>query len=436
MAESRRVILPYGPRSAFVPFHERKERFAVGVAHRRCGKTVATVNDKIRRAALTDKAQYRGAYIAPYLRQAKDIAWEYLKRFSLPIAAKVNESELWVELVNGSRIRIYGADNAEALRGAYLDDVTLDEFADMSPSVWGSIIRPMLADRHGTATFIGTPKGRNAFFEIFERAKGDPDWFTFLLPASKTGILPQVELDAARQDMTAEQFAQEFECSFDAAILGAYFGKEIAELEQAGRICAVEPVEVIPVNTAWDLGIGDSTAIWLWQAIGSEVRIIDHIESSGQGLPFYVKELEARGYRYGVDYVPHDARVRELGTGKTRVETLQALGRNPALVPAHKVMDGINAVRLMLPKVWVDRDKCRDGLEALRQYRAEFDEKARTFKDAPRHDWTSHSADAFRYLAMAWRSITAPAAEVRQSFKLNHELTIGDWMVFKATRCR
>jgi phage terminase large subunit len=407
MARIERRVIPYAPRRAFQPFHNRVERFAVGVAHRRCGKTVATVNDMIRRAICTDKDHYRAAYIAPYLRQAKDIAWEYLKRFSAPICGKVNESELWVELLNGARVRIYGADNAEALRGGYLDDATLDEYADMAPGVWGSIIRPMLADRKGTATFIGTPKGRNAFWEIYKRAEAEPDWFSFFLPASETGILPQSELAAARLDMTPEQFEQEFECSFEAAIIGAYFGKELAEAERGGRIADIVPVAGVPVHTAWDLGIGDSTAIWLWQAIGSEVRVLDHIENHGQGLPWYVAELEARGFDYGHDYVPHDARVRELGTGKTRVETLQALGRKPRLVPAHKIMDGINAARLMLPRVWFDGEKCKSGVEALRQYRAEFDEKLRAYKDAPRHDWTSHSADGFRYLAMAWREIAA-----------------------------
>ena len=424
MAELKRIVIPYAPRSCFLPFHNREQRFAVGVAHRRCGKTVATVNDKIKRAILTDKQQYRGAYIAPYLRQAKDIAWEYLKRFSAPICSRVNESELWLELINGARIRIYGADNADALRGGYFDDVTLDEYADMAPGVWGSIVRPMLADRRGTATFIGTPKGRNAFYDIYERAKTDTEWFSFFLPASHTGILPQSELDAARLDMTPEQFEQEFECSFEAAIIGAYFGKELADADRHGRITAVEPAPGVPVHTAWDLGIGDSTAIWLWQAVGSEVRVIDHIENHGQGLPWYAAELASRGHRYGFDYLPHDAKVRELGTGKTRVETLQGMRRNCRLVPAHKIMDGINAARLMIPRTWFDATKCRYGVEALRQYHAEYDDKTRAFKDAPRHDWTSHTADAFRYLAMAWREIAAEAPEpVKPAIKSIHGTT-------------
>jgi phage terminase large subunit len=304
-------------------------------------------------------------------------------------------------------VRIYGADNADALRGGYFDDVTLDEYADMAPSVWGSIIRPMLADRQGSATFIGTPKGRNSFHEIFEKAKTDPDWFQFILRASETKILPLGELLASRQDMTPEQYEQEYECSFEAAILGAYFGKELAEVERAGRIVELQYDRELLVHTAWDLGIGDSTAVWFFQVSGSELRIIDHYENHGQGLPHYVGVLESKPYKYGDDWVPHDAKVRELGTGRTRLETLISMGRKPRIVPDHRIMDGINAARMSLAACWFDGDKCRDGIEALRQYRSDFDEKLRTFKDAPKHDWTSHTADAFRYLCMAWREMTA-----------------------------
>jgi hypothetical protein len=387
------------------------QRWAVMVAHRRFGKTVGTINDLIKRAIELRRDHGRYAYVAPFLSQGKEIAWEYLKRFAEPAITDKNESELWVEVCGKARIRIHGADNPDRLRGAYLDGVVLDEYADMRPSVWGEVIRPMLADRQGWATFIGTPKGRNEFFAIWDRAqKDEANWFAMMLRASSTGILPQSELDEARRDMTPEQYEQEFECSFEVAILGAYFGKEIAQLERDGHICELPYERSLPVHTAWDLGIGDSTAIWFFQVVGSEIRVIDHYEAHGQGLPHYAGVLASKPYKYGFDYVPHDAKVRELGTGRTRIETLQQLGREPKLVPLHKIMDGINAARLSMPMVWFDRVKCAEGIEALRQYRAEFDEKTRAFKDAPRHDWTSHSADAFRYLAMAWREM-APQPE-------------------------
>lgn len=390
------------------------------VAHRRFGKTVGTINDLIKRAIELRRDHGRYAYVAPFLSQGKEIAWEYLKRFAEPAITDKNESELWVEVCGKARIRIHGADNPDRLRGAYLDGVVLDEYADMRPSVWGEVIRPMLADRQGWATFIGTPKGRNEFWQVWDRAQQDEtNWFAMMLRASATGILPQSELDEARRDMTPEQYEQEFECSFEAAILGAYFGKEIADAERMGRICELDYEPRLPVHTAWDLGIGDSTAIWFFQVVGSEIRVIDHYEAHGQGLPHYAGVLASKPYRYGEDFVPHDAKVRELGTGRTRIETLQQLGRNPKLVPHHKIMDGINAARLSMATVWFDRSKCSDGIEALRQYRAEFDEKTRAFKDAPRHDWTSHSADAFRYLAMAWREMAQPAGKEEPVRRLN-----------------
>lgn len=416
----RRIVLPYGPRRVFMPYHDRRQRWAAMPAHRRAGKTVACINDKIRRAIELTRPHGRYAYVAPFLSQGKEVAWDYLKRFAAPLVADKNEGELWVELINGSRIRIHGADNPDRLRGAYLDGVVLDEYADMRPSVWGEIIRPMLADRQGWATFIGTPKGHNEFYAKVCEARENPDqWFYAELKASETGILPQEELDDARRSMTPEQYAQEFECSFEAAILGAYFGKEMAEAERTGRICEVPYERDLPVHTAWDLGMGDSTAIWFFQVLPTEIRVIDYYESHGHGLPHYASVLASKKYDYGDDWVPHDARVRELGTGRTRVETLKELGRNPKLVPSHKVMDGINAARLTLPMVYFDRFKCADGIEALRQYRAEFDEKTRAFKDNPRHDWTSHSADAFRYLAMAWREMAPPAQKPPAERRLN-----------------
>lgn len=387
-------------------FHERRQRWAVIVAHRRCGKTVATINDMVRQAITLDRDHGRYAYVAPFLAQAKEVAWEYLKRFSQPIQADKNEAELWVELINGARIRVHGADNPDRLRGAYLDGVVLDEYADMRTTVWGEVIRPMLADREGWAVFIGTPKGKNEFWRLWEAAKSRDEWFHLMLKASETGILPAKELEEARADMTPEQFEQEFECSFEAAIVGAYYGGTLADMaREPGRFGVVEYDRLLPVHTAWDLGVGDSTAIWFFQVAGREIRVIDYYENNGFGLDHYAKVLRDREYSYGTDWVPHDARVRELGTGRTRIETLISLGRSPKVVPDHKLFDGINAARLAIKQCWFDEAKTSQGVEALRQYRAEFDDRLKVFKDQPRHDWTSHAADAFRYLAMAWREI-------------------------------
>jgi len=379
---------------------------------------VACVADLVDAALRCEKPNGRFAYIAPYYTQAKDVAWMYVKQFASAVpGAESNESELRADFPhNGARVRLYGADNADRMRGLYFDGVVLDEPADMRPSVWGQIVRPTLSDRQGWAVFIGTPKGKNEFWVRYDYATQSPDWFDFMLRADDSGLLLESELADARQTMTVEQYEQEYLCSFDAAILGAYFGKEIAEAERAGRIKEVPYDPALPVHTAWDLGIGDSTAIWFFQVAHDSIRVIDHYENHNQALPHYAAVLATKPYRYAVDWVPHDARVKELGTGRTRIETLQNLGRKPDVVPAHKVMDGINAARLTLRRVWFDRDKCRDGIEALRQYRADFDEKTRAFRDTPRHDWASHTADAFRYLAMAWQEIAGeplPPAPMR-----------------------
>jgi phage terminase large subunit len=406
LVERIRVVIPYTPRAQFVDFHARHERWACIVAHRRAGKTVACINELIKAALLCNKPDPRFAYLAPYYTQAKDVAWNYLKKFSAVIpGVETNESELRVDFPNGGRVRLYGADNYDRMRGLYLDGVVLDEPADMDPRAWAEVVRPALSDRQGWATFIGTPKGRNGFHAIWENAGDDPAWFRAMLRASETGLVALSELEDARKAMTPEQYEQEYECSFDAAILGSYYGKDIAEAARQNRIREIAYDPEMPVHTAWDLGMGDSTAIWFFQVAPDGVRFIDHYENHSQPLGHYAGVLAAKPYKYADDWVPHDAKVRELGTGRTRVETLKSLGRKPRLVPDHKLMDGINAARVGFSRFWFDEVNCRLGLEALRQYRTEFDEKTKAYKDNPKHDWTSHTADAFRYAAMAWKEM-------------------------------
>lgn len=412
----RRIIdLSYRPREQFVPFHQRRQRWSCLVAHRRAGKTVACVMDLIDFAVRCDKPHGRFAYIAPHWNQAKDVAWLYVKRFTAPIpGVRLNESELFVEFAhNKARVRLAGADNYDRLRGNYLDGCILDEYGDMHPAAWPEVIRPMLADRKGWATFIGTPKGRNDFFLKWEEARADPrGWFALMLKGSDSGLLDDEELADIRKTLTPEQYEQEIECNFNAAILGAYYGKEIEAAEKAGRI-GVFPVDpALPVHTAWDLGIGDSTAIWMFQVAPDGVRVVDFYENHSQGLPHYAAVLAAKGYRWGDDYVPHDARARELGSGRTRAEVLLSLNRKPKLVPNVSVEDGISAGRQSFTSFYFDGYRCAAGIEALRQYRSEYDEEKKVFSNKPRHDWTSHAADAFRYMALAWRELKpAPPPE-------------------------
>lgn len=407
-------MIPYRPRSVWLPYHQSAARWRVVVAHRRAGKTVAAINGLIKTALTCQLPDARCAYVAPYLSQAKAVAWDYLKKFTAPIpGVKWNEAELRADLPNGARVRLFGADNADALRGQYFDDVDCDEFGDWDPRAWTEVIRPALSDRQGKATFTGTPRGKNTFYDLRQRAKSGADgWALWELKASQTGLLTAAELEDASASMDEAAYQREYECSFDAAIEGAYYAREMNKAESDKRICRVPLEPTVKVETWWDLGIDDATAIWFVQDVGPERRIIDYLEVSGEGLPAIVKRLEAKDYRFGRHILPHDAEARELGTGVSRVETLKALGlRDITIVPAQSVADGINAVRLMLSKCWFDAEKCARGIEAMKQYRREWDGKRQVWRERPLHDWTSHAADAARYGALA-RPIVKSSAKL------------------------
>ncbi|RHH25982.1 terminase large subunit domain-containing protein [Desulfovibrio legallii] len=408
------VTIPYKPRPLQRRFHDERTRFCVLLCHRRFGKTVAAVNDLVRQALRTERKDWRAAYAAPFYSQAKAVAWDYLKKFSAPLpGVQYNESELRCDLPNGARIRLFGTDNAQALRGMYLDDLVLDEPADMGRTVWTQVLRPMLADRQGRALFCGTPQGTdNLLYDVWQQAGADQSglWSRFRFPASETGYLPQAELEAARQSMDEAEYAQEFECSFAAAVRGAYYAELIDAAEVAGRIRDITVEPQLPVHTAWDLGMDDATAIWFFQVEPSgDWRFVDYYEASGEGLAHYAKVLQDKGYLYGTHVAPHDIRVRELGTGKSRWERASELGIRFAIAPQLQVSDGIDAVRHKLPRCWFDSTRCADGVRALRTYRKEWREKNNVYADRPRHDWTSHCADAMRYAVTGFRDSTSPA---------------------------
>ncbi len=400
------IVIPYRPRVQFKGFHNRTHRWATIVAHRRCGKTVACVNDLIKRAVVEKKERGRYAYIAPFYSQAKQVAWEYLKYFSAPIQIEEpRESDLSVKVMGDAVIRLYGADNPNTLRGMYFDGVVLDEFGDMKPSMWAEVIRPALSDRKGWAVFIGTPKGKNAFWEVWDRARKAPDEFAVMLKASQTGIISQEELDDARRSMTADQYAQEYECSFEAAIQGAIYGVWMREALEQGRIKAVPYDPKLPVHTSWDLGFDDSTAIWFWQITFGEIRLIDYYESNGHGVPYYTDLIKDKGYTYGRHWVPHDAANELMAAGgRSIVNQMWDAGVKASIIPATSQQNSIEATRMTLSRCWFDETKCAQGIEALRQYQFEFDEDKKTFKSKPRHDWASHGSDAFEIIAQVWRN--------------------------------
>jgi len=374
------------------------------VCHRRFGKTVWAINHILRAALMCEKNNPRLAYMAPTYRQAKNVAWDYIKEYAGKIpGVRFHETELRCDLPTGARISLLGAENPDSLRGIYLDGCVMDEVADMPENVFPEVLRPALSDRKGFCIFLGTPKGHNAFYEKYEEAVANDDWLAAVYKASETGILDQEELDAAKVMMSSDQYAQEFECSWNANVPGAIYGKELEEAQADGRVTNVPYNPASRVDTFWDLGIGDSTSIWFTQNVGRAVHVIDYYEARGEGLPHYCKVLSSKNYLYGEHNAPHDIEVRELGTGKSRREIAWDLGLNFRVVPKLPIEDGIHAAQMLIPRLYFDREKCKHGLECLRQYHRAYNERTRSFRATPVHDFSSHAADAFRYLAVGLR---------------------------------
>ena len=399
--EVKRVVIPYKPRPAQLQIHEAvdQHRFVVGVAHRRMGKTVAALNQLIKSSLENGQQSPRYAYIAPTYSQAKRVAWDYLTHFVRPLNAEANIAELRVDFL-GRRIQLYGSDNPDSLRGQYFDGVVLDEIGDQNPKIWNEIIRPSLADRKGYCLFIGTPKGNNHFKDLFDRADKEEGWAALEFKASETNLIDEEELLSARKEMGDDKFNQEFECSFNAAVEGSYYGKIIGELEEKNRMCEITRDDLCQTYVAWDLGMGDSTALWVAQNAGQEVRLMDYVENHGQGLDWYVNWLKDNKWETAEQLLPHDVAVRELGTGKSRLEVLRESGLNVKVLPRLSVDDGIQSVRRLLPRCWFNIPQVKQGLDCLRNYRREHDEKRNVFFDKPLHDWASHGSDSFRYLAL------------------------------------
>jgi hypothetical protein len=395
------IEIPYKPREHQLKVHELLEgkRFAVVVAHRRFGKTVAALNHLIREAVLNEKETPRYAYIAPTYGQAKRVAWDYLVKYTEPLGGTNNISELRVDFW-GRRIQLYGSDNPDSLRGQYFDGVIIDEVGDQNPKIWTDIVRPALTDRKGWCLFIGTPKGHNHFKELRDRAEKEDGWGLLEFKASETGVVDDTELKAAKNEMGEDKYRQEFECSFDAAVEGSYYGQILNELEEKKHMQEIPREELSRTFTAWDLGMGDSTSIWVAQLVGTEVRLIDYYENHGVGLDHYVKWIKDNDYLKAEHILPHDVRVRELGTGKSRMEMLEESGLEVKIAPRMGLDDGIQAVRRLLPRCWFNVPQVQTGLNCLRNYRRDYDEKRKIFYERPLHDWSSHGSDSFRYLAL------------------------------------
>jgi hypothetical protein len=422
------IEIDYEPRVGQQELHDLMDqyRFGVTVAHRRFGKSVCKLNELQKRALTTDKERYRGSYVAPFYSMAKQIMWDYAKHYSSVVpGVKHNEAELRVDFPNGARIRLFGADKPGTLKGIYHDDVILDEFDQMKMEVWTQSIRPAIADREGNAYFIGTFEYTNGpLGQIYDLALAERNWFARIYKASETKVLPQQELDDAKKVMSAEAYAREFECSRAMAVVGSIYGRWIDEAEADGRICQVPYEPNVGVTTAWDLGMGDSTAIWFAQVVGREVRLIDYYENQGEDLEFYIQKLKEKPYTYMDHIGPHDLGVRDYtgSNGRTRLEIARGLGINFRVLPRVSQQlrrehdERIDIARRMLPKCVFDVMKTKPGVDALRSYRRTQNAVTGEFNSIPHHDWAAHGSDAFGYLAMGLienRNVSRPMPQTR-----------------------
>lgn len=366
------------------------------------GKTVFAINKLIREVMSCERPNARGHYFAPTYRQAKSIAWDYLREFTAHVPGMVfNKTELSATFPQGQKLQLVGADNPDAFRGQYSDTCVLDEVAMMHARLWGEVIRPALADREGKALFIGTPAGRNEFWRLYDRAGSLDDWGRTLLTVDDTQLIPDKEIRGLKAEMDESEYRQEFMCDFQAAVRGAYFGKVMSDLEDQGRITGVPYDEALGVWTSWDLGMRDSTSVWWIQATaGGEIRLIDYEEYQGMGLPEIIKQIRLKPYQYEGHIAPHDIRVRELGTGTTRFEVAGNLGVRFTVCRRVPLQDGIDATRNLLKKAYIDKNNCLHGINCLQLYRSDWDDKKLVYSNAPIHDWTSHCADALRMFAV------------------------------------
>ena len=444
MAQS--VVIPYAPRHWAQELHGSLKRWAALVLCRRAGKTTGILNHH-QRAATDDAWELRRlrtqlpgtpettlrpllrqrhyGHVMPTMRQAKLVAWDMLKYYAQPIPGAIpNEVDLCVRYPNGCRVQLFGADNPDGFRGLGFSGISFDEYSQQPPNLFSEVISKALADHLGYAIFAGTIKGKDHLWRTHDSARVNPEWLTIwrdvdAILATESGITIQAITQALEDDrklvaqglMTQAEFDQEWYLSVDAAVKGAYYIKQLTQARADGRITRVPYEPLLPVDTTWDLGISDSMAIWFSQSLRSgEVRIIDYYEASDEGMPFYVRVLADRGYVYGKHWAPHDIRVRELSTGKSRLETAASLGIKFEIVPDIPVKDGIDAARLLLATCWFDETKTEAGRNALAHYRKGWNQQLQEYKDAPVHNWAEHGASSFRYLAV-WHKTPAEARQ-------------------------
>lgn len=390
---------------------------AIAIWHRRAGKDEVALNFA---ACATHNVTGDYWHMLPQASQARKAIWEAINphtgnrriddAFPRDLREVTRENEMYIRFKCGSGWRVVGSDNYNSLVGSPPVGIVFSEWALSDPASW-AYIRPILRENGGWALFITTPRGRNHACQMYETARDDPEWFAEVLPATKTGVFSERDLETEKSEMVRElgkdegdaAFRQEYLCSFDAGLLGSYYGSALEAAMAEGRIGGVPWLPTLPVHTGWDLGRRDSTTVWFFQLVGHELHFIDYLENSGAHISWYAKELDKKPYKYGKCCLPHDAENEHLAADKTIAGQLRDLGyREQLVVPRTNNIDqDIQAVRAILPRCRFDKVKCERGIEALRGYRRSWDDKRKVFSDSPLHDWSSHGADGFRTGALA-----------------------------------
>ena len=392
--------------------------------HRRAGKEKTLINYTAK--AMQDRV---GAYFYffPTYAQAKKAIWDgkdaegfpFVSHFPDALVKDRNSTELKITYHNGSIFQLIGTDNINLIMSTNPIGCVFAEYALQDPAAW-EFIRPILLENGGWAAFDFTPRGKNHAYQLHQMAVNNPNWFVSTLTVRDTKrddgrpVISEEQIQAERlEGVTEEMIQQEYYCSFEGVMEGAYYGKQLALVQKEGRIGHIPHDESIGVETWWDIGVGDSTAIWFTQSVRREIRVIDYLEASGESLSFFAKELQAKPYVYAAHHGPHDLEVREWaqagkeGEPKSRIEVAKSLGIAFQIVPNLSVDDGINAARAIMARCWFDQEKCARGLNALASYHKDYDTKLKMFRSYPAHDWSSHGADAYRYFAVGHRTTSA-----------------------------
>ena len=420
------IILPH---NGWKPRHYQRKawdylrgggRHAELIWHRRSGKDDICLHFETI-SAIKRQATYW--HMLPEYSQARKAIWDAInphtgkrridEAFPMELRKRTRDQEMQIQFINGSVWQVVGSDNFNALVGTAPAGITYSEWALANPSA-RAYLRPIIAENNGWQIFITTPRGRNHAHTTFKAAEKDPNSFAQKLSALDTGILDDARLEQELQfyinefgqDYGKAMFEQEYLCSFDAAIMGSYYGSQCRDVEASGRLTRVEYDRQYPVHTAWDLGYSDDTSIWFYQVIVGEVRVLKYYGASGLTMDDYFDVLSSTGYNYGIHWFPHDARAKTLASGGKSIQEMaqSKLGISKVrIVPSLSVQDGIQAARQMFPKCWFDKDGTEEGFECLAQYQREWDDSKKAFHERPKHDFTSHAADSFRMMAIAWR---------------------------------